>query len=307
MNRHFKKYYFYFLARLFDFLGEHDKSFASYAKVIRFRTFFWDVQDRYIASYQKSSKNAYLEIHGGIGDFLQHLPFILKNKSARYIVVTHFKDAQLFFKVLGIKIQKYYFYATKEEYREIQKHLRQEGMSHICPRSLFFQKSPFKINDRLKNNPQKLIGIHMGASAIGSTKAIPANFILKLTTCLLQKRYKIILFGTKEELSTIKIPSHKNIMKASYKDVIKNLTLVESCDFLVGSDSAFKTMSAMLKIPTMVLHHNSPNNFRDRVFIQPYIRLGIMHVYRYTNFNRDEMKTALHSIMDTISLNVHAS
>ena len=147
----------------------------------------------------------------------------------------------------------------------------------------------------------------MGASAIGSTKAIPANFILKLIECLLQKRYKIILFGTKEELSRIKMPSHKNIMKASYKDVIKNLTLVESCDFLIGSDSAFKTMSAMLKIPTMVLHHNSPNNFRDRVFIQPYIRLGIMHVYRYTNFNGDEMKTALHSILNTISLNVHAS
>ena len=147
----------------------------------------------------------------------------------------------------------------------------------------------------------------MGASAIGSIKAIPANFILKLIECLLQKRYKIILFGTKEELSRIKMPSHKNIMKATYKDVIKNLTLVESCDFLIGSDSAFKTMSAMLKIPTMVLHHNSPNNFRDRVFIQPYIREGIMHVYRYTNLNGDEMKTALQSILNTISLNVHAS
>ena len=57
----------------------------------------------------------------------------------------------------------------------------------------------------------------------------------------------------------------------------------------------------------MVLHHNSPNNFRDRVFIQPYIREGIMHVYRYTNLNGDEMKTALQSILNTISLNVHAS
>ena len=65
---------------------------------------------------QKSSKNAFLEIQGGIGDFLQHLPFILENKSAQYIVATHFKGAQLFFKALGIKVNKYYFYSNKEEY-----------------------------------------------------------------------------------------------------------------------------------------------------------------------------------------------
>ena len=102
MNRHIKKYYFYFLARFFDLLGKPDKSFASFAKVIRYRTFFWDVQKRYIAAYQKSSKKSYLEIHGGVGDFLQHLPFLLKHKSAKYIVATHFLAAKAFFENLGI-------------------------------------------------------------------------------------------------------------------------------------------------------------------------------------------------------------
>ena len=105
MNRHFKKYYFYFLARLLDLLGQYDKSFASFAKVIQFRTFHWDVQSRYKVAYQKSSKDFFIEIHGGIGDFLQHLPFILKNKSARYIVATHFKGAPAFFKLLNVKVE----------------------------------------------------------------------------------------------------------------------------------------------------------------------------------------------------------
>ena len=61
MNRHFKKYYFYFVARLLDLIGQYDHSVANYSQVIQIRTFFWDVQERYIAAYQKSSKKSYLE------------------------------------------------------------------------------------------------------------------------------------------------------------------------------------------------------------------------------------------------------
>ena len=37
MNRHFKKYYFYLIARVLSFLGLHDKSLSYYSKVIQFR------------------------------------------------------------------------------------------------------------------------------------------------------------------------------------------------------------------------------------------------------------------------------
>ena len=203
MNRHIKKYYFYFLARLLDLFGQYDKSFSSYAKVIQYRTFLWDVQNRYIAAYQKSSKNTYLEIQGGIGDFLQHLPFILKNKSAHYIVATHFKGAQLFFKALGIKVNKYYFYSNKEEYRSIREILKKEEYSQSCPRVLFFQQSPFVSYKKIRNKKKGVIGVHRGASALGSSKVIPATFIKDLVTQLNQMGYKIILFGTKKELSDI--------------------------------------------------------------------------------------------------------
>ncbi|QDC96536.1 glycosyltransferase family 9 protein [Candidatus Methylopumilus universalis] len=302
MNRHFKKYYFYFLARLLDLFGLYDRSFSSYAKAIQYRTFLWDVQNRYIAAYQKSSKNAFLEIQGGIGDFLQHLPFILENKSAQYIVATHFKGAQLFFKALGIKVNKYYFYSNKEEYRSIRETLKKEEYSQSCPRVLFFQQSPFVSYKKIRNKKKRVIGIHPGASALGSSKAIPMSFTQELIKQLIQMGYKIILFGTKKELSDIKISKNKDIILASDKNIIKNLSFVQYCDLLIGSDSVFKTMASMIKIPTIVLHQNTKNNFRDRVFIKPYLKNHMMHVYKYNNFNKQEIKFALHYVLNILSL-----
>jgi ADP-heptose:LPS heptosyltransferase len=307
MNRHFKKYYYYFLARLLDLLGKSDKSFASFAKVIRFRTFFWDVQSRYNAAYQKSSKDFFIEIHGGIGDFLQHLPFILKNKSARYIVATHFKGAPAFFKSLNIKVEQYYFYSNKEEYRAIRNLIRKHGHTYVCPRTLFFKASPFGNPVTSKHTKRKTIGIHAGASSLGSHKAIPASFTKELLVYLNRENYKIILFGTKKELTEFQGLKNKGIMFASDKNVIKNLALVEYCDFFIGSDSVFKTMASMLKKPTIVLHQNIKNNFRDRVFITPYIKEQLMYVYKYTNFNKTDTKPALQFISNVMNLEFNNS
>jgi ADP-heptose:LPS heptosyltransferase len=306
MNRHFKKYYFYFLGRLFDVLGQYNQSFVCFAKVIRFRTFFWDVQSRYNAAYQKSSKDFFIEIHGGIGDFLQHLPFILKNKSVRYIVVTHFKRAKSFFNFLNINIDRYYFFSTIEEYRAIRDLLKKNQLAYICPRALFFKTPPFANSKILKNYKSKTVGIQPGASALGSHKAIPVGFIKDLVGYLNQEGYKVILFGTKKELSPLQKLKHKDIIFASDKNIIKNLSLVTLCDLFIGSDSVFKTMASMLKKPTIVLHQHIKNNFRDRVFIEPYVRSHVMHVYKYKNFNKPEIKSALQFISNTIKLELNS-
>ena len=112
MNRHIKKYYFYFLARIFDSVGLHQKSVPYYAETIRFRSFFWDSQIRYAEAIVKNPKKITLQIQGGIGDFLQFLPFVLKHKSYSYTVLTHFLYAESFFKALGIKVKTYYFYTN---------------------------------------------------------------------------------------------------------------------------------------------------------------------------------------------------
>lgn len=307
MNRHFKKYYFYFLARIFDYFGLYQKSVPCYAQTIRFRSFFWDSQTRYANAITKNPTKITLQIQGGIGDFLQHLPFILENKSVRYSVATHFKGAPAFFKSLNVKVERYYFYSSKEEYREIRDLLKQDERSYICPRALFFMASPFGKLKSLHHTKKKIIGIHPGASSLASYKTIPVEFIKILVGYLNQEGFKVILFGTKKELSKMQSLKNKDTTVASDASIINNLSCVEHCDFFIGSDSVFKTMASMLRKPTIVLHQNHKNNFRDRVFIRPYVKERMMHVYQYTNFNKREMKSALQFISDVMDLRLNST
>ena len=286
MNRHFKKYYFYFVARLLDLIGQYDHSVAYYSQVIQIRTFFWDVQLRYIAAYQKSSKKSYLEIHGGVGDFLQHLPFILNNKSAKYIVATHFLDAKDFFETLGIEVSKYYFYNNPDEHRAIRIELKKIQYSYWCPKNVFFNQIPFSTKDRPKLKTDVIIGLQIGSSRL-TNSPLTVKFALKLLDILFKMGCSVILFGTKKEIDRLKLKPRKELFLANDKDITKNLALVLFCNLLIGGESVFKTMSSMSKIKTLVIHEDNNNRFRDRVFTNPYIQTGVMNVYKYKNLDRD--------------------
>jgi len=286
MNRHFKKYYFYFVARFLDLIGNYDHSIAYYSNAIQIRTFFWDVQKRYSAAYQKSSKKYYLEIHGGVGDFLQHLPFVLKNKSAKYIVATHFLAAKAFFESLGIQVSKYYFYNNADEHRAIRQELRKLSHSYWCPKQVFFDVMPFKVEKKPKLKTDIVIGLQIGSSRL-TNSPLSIKFALKLVHALLNMRCSIILFGTKKEIDQLKLKRSKVLFFATDKDITKNLSLVQFCDLLIGGESVFKTMSSMSGIQTLVIHEDNNNRFRDRVFTYPYIREGVMHVYKYKDLENE--------------------
>jgi hypothetical protein len=286
MNRHFKKYYFYFVARLLDLLSLYDQSIAYYSKVIQIRTFFWDVQKKYIAAYQKSSKKSYLEIHGGVGDFLQHLPFILKNKSAKYIVATHFLAAKDFFETLGIEVSKYYFYNNQDEHQNIRGELKKIQYSYWCPKNVFFNQIPFSTKDRPKLKTDVIIGLQIGSSRL-TNSPLTVKFALKLLDILFKMGCSVILFGTKKEIDQLKLKPRKELFFANDKDITKNLSLVQFCDLLIGGESVFKTMSSMSKIKTLVIHADDSNRFRDRVFTKPYIQTGVMRVYKYKNLDKE--------------------
>ena len=286
MNRHFKKYYFYFVARLLDLLKLYDQSIAYYSRVIQIRTFFLDVQKRYIAAYQKSSKKSYLEIHGGVGDFLQHLPFILKNKSAKYIVATHFLAAKAFFESLGVQVSKYYFYNNQDEHRAIRSDLKKIQYSYWCPKNVFFNQIPFSTKDKPKLKTDVIIGLQIGSSRL-TNSPLTVKFALKLLDVLFDMGCSIILFGTKKEIDQLKLKPRKELFFANDKDITKNLSLVQFCDLLIGGESVFKTMSSMSKIKTLVIHEDNSNRFRDRVFTNPYIQTGVMNVYKYKNLDSE--------------------
>ena len=304
MNRHFKKYYFYFVARLLDLIGQHDHSIAYYSQVIQIRTFFWDVQVRYIAAYQKSSKKSYLEIHGGVGDFLQHLPFILKHKSAKYIVATHFLAAKAFFETLGIHVSQYYFYNNADEHQIIRHKLKKIKYSYWCPKQVFFDVPPFKTQENPKLKTNVVIGLQIGSSRL-TNSPLSIKFALKLVDVLLSIGCSLILFGTKKEIDQLKLKPKKELFFATNKDITKNLSLVQFCDLLIGGESVFKTMSSMSRIPTLVIHEDNNNRFRDRVFTYPYIQKGVMYVYKYKNLEKEILPAinfATHLIKNELKL-----
>ena len=66
-----------------------------------------------------------------------------------------------------------------------------------------------------------------------------------------------------------------------YLDVYKSFSYVEQCDYVVAADSSVKTMSSMLKIPTFVWMADNHDPFRDSVFIDPYVKDGVMKTFKY--------------------------
>jgi ADP-heptose:LPS heptosyltransferase len=214
------------------------------------------------------------------------------------VVITHFAKAKAFFKALNIHIKKIYFYKNGDEHRAIKSRLRKNAQSLLCPRIIFFKKNPFKLSTVSRFKKKPIIGLHMSTSnQTGGT--LDEKFVLSLIKKILDQHMTIILFGTQDERKALRLKSNPNLIFASHYEIIKNLALVESCDLLIGAESVFKTMSSMLKIPTLVYHQDNNNHFRDRVFTNPYIKAGVMSVYKYQALEK-EIEPAIDFALQTI-------
>ena len=232
--------------------------------------------------------NHIIFLQGGIGDFLQMLPFIDANKKhpIRYWCVTHFEGAELFFKSIGIEIEELYVFDTHEEQVKIMNFLPTGEMLFACPRAYYFDIDPFTPEKPLFDNGKPNIGVHVGGSkySIGVQKQfgmITKNLPLRLIESLKSEEYNLIVFGLPEELEDIKCTD--TLKKICYEDATKSLAYVSQCKAVVASDSAIKTMSSMLKIPTFVWLGDYPDAPRDNGFINPYIMDGVMKDFRYKN------------------------
>ena len=125
-------------------------------------------------------------------------------------------------------------------------------------------------------------------------------FIDQLIKTLFSYPIKIVLFGTRNELTHFKFKKSDPVTFASHKNIIVNLSLVQYCDVMIGADSVFKTMSSMAKIPTILFYEDIKSHFRDRAFINPYVREKIMYVYKYQVLKGNTIKPAINFIMEIL-------
>ena len=225
---------------------------------------------------------------GGMGDFLQCLPFIDANRQnpIRYRVISHLKGAPEFFETIGIKPESIDIFSTLEEQNKILGSFSRHHPMLQCPRSKYFDIYPFDHQKPLFTNGKPVVGVHVNGSAFAIDtqkkfgmvlKSIPAKVIKELKS----KDYNLMVFGLEEELKDMGIHESETLKFVSDPNPTISLGYVSQCRALVGSDSGFKTMSAMNRIPTFVWLGDYIDQPRDELFINPYVQDGIMKVFRY--------------------------
>ena len=226
--------------------------------------------------------NLYL-VDGGIGDFLQFVPFMLQYKR-RYFVLTHFKGAKELMLALNVMPDTLMYYSTEPEKVEKIKQIALHNTINQCPRHFYFYGNPFPKQKPLFDNDKKTIGVHLNGSKFSLEWQIAHNMIIKtIPSKIIEsfKDYNVIVFGLPEDLGGLEESDHVKFV--CYKDIAKSFAYVEQCDYVVAADSSVKTMSSMLRIPTFVWIADNEDPFRDKIFIDQYIKDGIMKTFKYKN------------------------
>jgi len=229
---------------------------------------------------------------GGIGDFLQCLPFIDANKDKpyRYACVSHLKGAKEFWNAVGLELEGLFIFKNMDEQNQILNALPKSVKYVHCPRAQYFPEFPFNLEKPLFTNGKPVVGVHINGSAFAIDtqkrfgmilKSIPAKVIKELKS----KEYNLMVFGLEEELRGTGLRQSETLKFVCHENPAKSLAYVNQCHAVVGSDSGIKTLSSMMKIPTFVWlgdYHDEP---RDQMFIDPYIKDGVMKVFRYKDVN----------------------
>jgi len=227
-------------------------------------------------------------LQGGVGDFLQCLPFIDANKknNIRYCCVTHLKGAKDFWDTVGIQPEALFIFKTLDEQNQVLNALPRSEQYVLCPRTKYFDIFPFDHEKPLFNNGKPVVGVHVNGSSFSIDtqkkfgmilKSIPARVIKDLKS----KDYNLMVFGLEEELKGMGIRQSETLKFVCDPNPAKSLAYVGQCTAVIGSDSGIKTMSSMNRIPTFVWLGDYRDEPRDQNFIEPYIKDGVMKVFRY--------------------------
>ncbi len=230
-------------------------------------------------------------LQGGIGDFLQCIPFIKANKhGTRYACITHLKGAKQFFEAIGIELESLSIFKSEKEKIKLLNSLPRDTQYFSCPRTQYFDVNPFDIEEPLFDNGKPVVGIHINGSAYAiktqkkfglTLKAIPAKVIKQLVS----DNYNVIVFGLRDEIEPIGLIESDTLRLIINENPAKSLAYVQQCNSVIASDSGIKTMSSMLKIPTMVWLGDYQDHPRDQMFIDPYVSDGVMRIFRYKDVN----------------------
>lgn len=244
---------------------------------------------------EHKSKIGTLVITGGIGDILLYLPFLLEHKhqNLQINVLTHFNGAQRIFDALSIPINKIGYYSNDAERLKLQPEIIGPREFYPCPKRWFFDLNPFNSKTIDLDNSRPTLGVQLGGSAISidmqskiglPKKSLPVSLLYSILSL---DAFNVILFGSQEEVDSYGLHENEHLHFACYRNIDESLSLVSQCDCFVGSDSAIKSITAMLQIPTFVWMGDYQDPYRDANFIDVYRNNSSFKVFRYKDINHD--------------------
>lgn len=242
-------------------------------------------------------------IRGGIGDFLQCIPYASNNSSDKeFFIHTHFKKANLFFEEFGIDNAKYFYFQNSEEHDkgvdEILSFCDPKVKTNFkeCPRTFYFDlefseesSSQAKAFAESFSSKKPIIGIHPFrsgfAQGVYSKFELPGKIITpEIIEDLVRnnKNFNYVIFGTPSDFENwnLSIPEGSEVKFTNFENIITSLALVKHCVKFIGVDSCFKTMSSSHKIKTYCLIGDFDDQIRDLYFIDQYVNDGFMKAMR---------------------------
>lgn len=221
-------------------------------------------------------------VMGGMGDVLLSLEDALHEKEIN--LYSHAHAAPRLLEPFGIRV-RYEHFTDHTRVRPTGKPLprRQYPVFPIPPASLA-RAAALPVRSRV-------IGLHPVGSAFSRqlghrrgtpVKQLPVGVVVRLSRALDDGDTSILLFCAPGERAAYE-GADSRLQIVAHEDPWDALACVTLCHRVVAVDSLIKTMSALLRIPTIVLLGDHRDRFRDKHFIRPYVRDGVMRVVRFTD------------------------
>jgi ADP-heptose:LPS heptosyltransferase len=212
---------------------------------------------------------------GGIGDIFLSLG--KAQQEGECAVYSHFSGAKKFVESFGIKVPKFVEFNSVQDFPKPT-----EGyIGHDVFPNIKINKTP----NPLWNENKPIVGIHPFGSSLSNdywlSRNQPAKYISKdnieVLIDKLSDKYSLKIFGSEFDLAGFRIEGADN----ACVDIEDLPSAISECYAVIGTDSAIKTISSAMRIPTAVVIGNYPDPMRDSKFLVPYMKEGIMNVGTY--------------------------
>lgn len=239
-------------------------------------------------------------VMGGIGDILlaydgiKTLIDTFKEKNLKCYLFSHFKHAPDLLSRFYFE-QEFIYYKNQAELDNLRDTLDkiQSDINYVG-----------NVNDfnnslhPLIENKYQIIGIHPFGSEFSNDflvskrnvvrKDLSLNFVVDIVNKI-NKQYPhtiFMIFGSDNEYGWYyknTFDANATVIPVFNSDINATISLVRKCDLVIAADSAIKSISCIMHIPTIILVGDYKDPIRDEKFIIPYTESGDARVIKFSS------------------------